>query len=185
MIKFLRMFEKSVIFVVKAGLFLILFATFYGLFSIVAPQLLRPSRTMFITLTTYLLAALLFLRIYGGIPLGIKKSKDIIASVALASFFTDIVAFVELVVMSEFKIIFDFYMLFIVFFIQLLLVIVGTYFGNWLFFKLHDPEKSILVYADEDAAREFLSKVRRYRKQWDVDFSLSYETENLYKRLFR
>ena len=130
MIKFLRMFEKSVIFVVKAGLFLILFATFYGLFSMVAPQLLRPSRTMFITLTTYLLAALLFLRIYGGIPLGIKKSKDIIASVALASFFTDIVAFVELVVMSEFKIIFDFYMLFIVFFIQLLLVIVGTYFGN-------------------------------------------------------
>ena len=184
MIKFLKMFEKSVIFVVKAGLFLALFVTFYGLFSMVAPQLLRPSRTMFITLTTYLLAALLFLRIYGGIPLGIKKSKEIIASVALASFFTDIVAFVELVVMSEFKIIVDFYMFFIAFFIQILLIIVGTYFGNWLFFRLHEPEKSILVYADEDAAREFLTKVRRYRKQWNVDFSLSYETENLYKRLY-
>lgn len=184
MIKFLKMFEKSTIFVVKTGLFLALFVTFYGLFSLIAPQLLRPSRTMFITLTTYLLAALLFLRIYGGVPIGAKKSKDIIASVALASFFTDLVAFVELVVMSEFQVIFDFYMLFIVFFIQLMLVIVGIYFGNWLFFKLHDPEKSILVYADEEAAREFLAKAGRYRKQWDVDFSLSYNTENLYKRLY-
>jgi len=184
MIKFLKMFEKSTIFIVKTGLFLALFVTFYGLFSLIAPQLLRPSRTMFITLTTYLLAALLFLRIYGGVPIGAKKSKDIIASVALASFFTDLVAFVELVVMSEFQVIFDFYMLFIVFFIQLMLVIVGIYFGNWLFFKLHDPEKSILVYADEEAAREFLAKAVRYRKQWDVDFSLSYNTENLYKRLY-
>ena len=184
MIKFLKMFEKSTIFIVKTGLFLALFVTFYGLFSLIAPQLLRPSRTMFITLTTYLLAALLFLRIYGGVPIGAKKSKDIIASVALASFFTDLVAFVELVVMSEFQVIFDFYMLFIVFFIQLMLVIVGIYFGNWLFFKLHDPEKSILVYADEEAAREFLAKAGRYRKQWDVDFSLSYNTENLYKRLY-
>ena len=100
MIKFLKMFEKSTIFIVKTGLFLALFVTFYGLFSLIAPQLLRPSRTMFITLTTYLLAALLFLRIYGGVPIGAKKSKDIIASVALASFFTDLVAFVELVVMS-------------------------------------------------------------------------------------
>lgn len=184
MIKFLKMFEKSTIFIVKTGLFLALFVTFYGLFSLIAPQLLRPSRTMFITLTTYLLAALLFLRIYGGVPIGAKKSKDIIASVALASFFTDLVAFVELVVMSEFQVIFDFYMLFIVFFIQLMLVIVGIYFGNWLFFKLHNPEKSILVYADEEAAREFLAKAGRYRKQWDVDFSLSYNTENLYKRLY-
>lgn len=184
MIKFLKMFEKSTIFIVKTDLFLALFVTFYGLFSLIAPQLLRPSRTMFITLTTYLLAALLFLRIYGGVPIGAKKSKDIIASVALASFFTDLVAFVELVVMSEFQVIFDFYMLFIVFFIQLMLVIVGIYFGNWLFFKLHDPEKSILVYADEEAAREFLAKAGRYRKQWDVDFSLSYNTENLYKRLY-
>ncbi len=183
-IRFLKMFEKSTIFVVKTGLLLALFVTFYGLFSLVAPQLLRPSRTMFITLTTYLLAALLFLRIYGGVPLGVKKSKDIIASVALASFFTDVVAFVELVVMSEFQVVFNFYILFIVFFIQLMLVIVGIYFGNWLFFKLHDSEKSILVYADEKDAREFLAKVGRYRKQWDVDFSLSYDSENLYKRLY-
>ena len=69
MIKLLKMFEKSVIFVVKAGLFLALFVTFYGLFSMVAPQLLRPSRTMFITLTTYLLAALLFCGFTAGFRL--------------------------------------------------------------------------------------------------------------------
>lgn len=184
MIKLLKMFEKSTIFIVKAGIFLALFAAFYGLFSIVAPQLLRPSRTMFITITTYFLASFLFLRVYGGMAFGIKKSKDIIASVALASLFTDLVAFVELVVMSEFQIAGDFYILFIVFFIQLMLIIVGTYFGNWLFFKLNDPVKSILVYADEDAAREMIQKINRYRKQWNVDFSLPYDTENLYKRLY-
>lgn len=184
MIRFFRMFERTIIFTIKCGLFLILFVTFYGLFSMMAPQLLRPSRTMFITVTTYLLAALLFLRIYGGVPLGVKKSKEIISSVALASFFTDVVAFIELLVMSEFALIGEFYMLFIVFFIQLMLIIVGTYFGNYVFFKLHDPEKSILVYADEKDAREFLAKVGRYRKQWNVDFSLPYDTENLYKRLY-
>ena len=90
-------------------------------------------------------------------------------------------AFVELVVMIRFEIIGEFYMLFIVFFIQLMLIIVLVYFGNWLFFKLNDPEKSILVYADEEQAKEFIAKIGRYKKQWDLDFSLPYDTD-VYKR---
>lgn len=184
MLKVLRMFKKSTIFTVKTVLFVLLFSAFYGLFSIIAPQLLLPTRTMFITIAAYLLASVLFLRIYGGVALGVKKSKDIIASVALATLFTDLVAFVELVVMIRFEIIGEFYMLFIVFFIQLMLIIVLVYFGNWLFFKLNDPEKSILVYADEEQAKEFIAKIGRYKKQWDLDFSLPYDTENLFKRLY-
>ena len=178
------MFNKTTVVAVKVALFLALFVTFYGLFSLIAPQLLRPTRTMFVTITTYMLAAFIFLRIYDGIAIGVKKSKDIIASTALATLFTDIVAFIELMVMIRFEIIGEIYMLFIAFFVQLMLIIVFVYFGNWLYFKLNDPEKSILVYSNEEEAKEFIRKVGRYKKQWTVDFSLPYDTENLFKRLY-
>ena len=113
MLKFLKMFNKTTVVAVKIALFLALFATFYGLFSLIAPQLLRPTRTMFVTITTYMLATFIFLRIYDGIAIGVKKSKDIIASTALATLFTDIVAFIELMVMIRFEIIGEIYMLFI------------------------------------------------------------------------
>lgn len=184
MLKFLKMFNKTTVVAVKVALFLALFVTFYGLFSLIAPQLLRPTRTMFVTITTYMLAAFIFLRIYDGIAIGVKKSKDIIASTALATLFTDIVAFIELMVMIRFEIIGEIYMLFIAFFVQLMLIIVFVYFGNWLYFKLNDPEKSILVYGNEEEAKEFIRKVGRYKKQWTVDFSLPYDTENLFKRLY-
>ncbi len=184
MLKFLKMFNKTTVVAVKVALFLALFVTFYGLFSLIAPQLLRPTRTMFVTITTYMLAAFIFLRIYDGIAIGVKKSKDIIASTALATLFTDIVAFIELMVMIRFEIIGEIYMLFIAFFVQLMLIIVFVYFGNWLYFKLNDPEKSILVYSNEEEAKEFIRKVGRYKKQWTVDFSLPYDTENLFKRLY-
>lgn len=184
MLKFLKMFNKTTVVAVKVALFLTLFVTFYGLFSLIAPQLLRPTRTMFVTITTYMLAAFIFLRIYDGIAIGVKKSKDIIASTALATLFTDIVAFIELMVMIRFEIIGEIYMLFIAFFVQLMLIIVFVYFGNWLYFKLNDPEKSILVYGNEEEAKEFIRKVGRYKKQWTVDFSLPYDTENLFKRLY-
>lgn len=184
MVKVLKTFHKSLIFAVKAALFLVLFGVFYGMFSLIAPQLLLPTRTMFITITTYALASLLFLRIYGGVALGDKKSKDIIASVALASLATDAVTFVELIVMVRFEIIGEFYMLFIVFFIQLMFIIVFAYFGNWLYFKLNEPEKSILVYGDEENARDFIAKIGRYRKQWTLDFSVRHDTDNLFKRLY-
>ena len=184
MLKFLKMFNKTTVVAVKVALFLALFVTFYGLFSLIAPQLLRPTRTMFVTITTYMLAAFIFLRIYDGIAIGVKKSKDIIASTALATLFTDIVAFIELMVMIRFEIIGEIYMLFIAFFVQLMLIIVFVYFGNWLYFKLNDPEKSSLVYSNEEEAKEFIRKVGRYKKQWTVDFSLPYDTENLFKRLY-
>lgn len=97
---------------------------------------------------------------------------------------TDIITFLQLIVMIRFDIAGEYYMLFLVFCIQLVLIILFTYFGNWLFFKLNDPEKCVLVYSDEKDAAAYLKKIARYPKQWNVEISFPYDADNLYKKLF-
>ena len=177
-------FQNTAIFFVKVLLFVCLFVAFFGMFSFIAPQLMLPTRTMVITVSTFFVAGLLFLKIYGGYSIGVKKSKELISSVALATVMTDIITFLQLIVMIRFDIAGEYYMLFLVFCIQLVLIILFTYFGNWLFFKLNDPEKCVLVYSDEKDAAAYLKKIARYPKQWNVEISFPYDADNLYKKLF-
>lgn len=179
-----RFRHNMAIFLVKASLVLLLFLTFYGMFSVIAPQLLLPTRTMVITVMTLVVTGFLFLRIYGGFDLGGRKSRDLIISLALAVGLTDIISFIALTIMVRFEMIGEYYMLLLVYAVQLVLIIIYAYFGNWLFFQFHPPEKSILIYGAGADAGAFLQKIARYPKQWDVQISLADDTDNLIKKIF-
>ena len=52
------------------------------------------------TILTFVIVGALFLRIYGTYDIGRKKSKPIIYSVILATMFTDLVTYLELMIMN-------------------------------------------------------------------------------------
>ena len=67
--------EMTVIMSLKILMYVSLFFTFFGLFSIDNWQILTVSRTMAITMSTFVVVGLAFISIYGGYNIGKRKSK--------------------------------------------------------------------------------------------------------------
>lgn len=84
----------------KIFLYILLMAIFVLLLSIENRALIRPSRTMGTTLITFVVVGLLFMMIYGKFDVGRRKSKPIIYSMSLAVIFTDVVTYVQLMIMN-------------------------------------------------------------------------------------
>ena len=76
-----------------------LFLLFYGLFALTEPELLRASRTAAITLICFPVICIAMLKIYCGFPIGVKKTREIVYSAAIATFLTDCITYAQLAIM--------------------------------------------------------------------------------------
>ena len=80
----LHRFETIFWMAVKVILYICIMAIYVFVMGRENFALMQLSRTMGITLTTYIIVGLLFLSIYGKFDIGRRKSKPIIYSLALA-----------------------------------------------------------------------------------------------------
>lgn len=72
---FVKKLERTFLLGFKALLFVVLFVIFFGLFGLVEPELFRFSRTAGISMSTFVIAGLCLIKIYGGLPLASKKPR--------------------------------------------------------------------------------------------------------------
>ena len=96
----MKKFERSIVFFLKACLYMALFGSFFLVLGVEHPQLLRMSRTAAITMLTFVVAGLGMTAAYGKYDIGKRKSKPIICSIGLATVITDIVTYLELSIMN-------------------------------------------------------------------------------------
>ncbi len=91
----MKEFEKTIVFFIKLGLYIIIFLSFFMLMGIPNQQLLRMSRTSGITMSTFVVVGLGMTAAYGTFDIGKRKSKPIISSIGLATVITDIVTYIQ------------------------------------------------------------------------------------------
>jgi exopolysaccharide biosynthesis polyprenyl glycosylphosphotransferase len=183
----LKKCENLMVLLFKIILYFSVFWSFYRLFAIKNWPLLTLSRTMAVTILSYLIAGYLFLKIYGGYDIGKRKSKPIIISLSLAAFMTNIVAYVMLSVMNTNtdngnNATFKFeqpWLLLVVFFLQYVLITVAVYGGNWIFFKIYDPERCLIVTSSQRSLNEISKSIRKYKLQYKICRNMDYRNENL------
>ena len=183
----LRRFESTLWLIIKVVLYVLLMAMFMLVMARENKTLLIPSRTMGITLSTYCIVGLLFLSIYGMYDVGRRKSKPIIYSLALAVAFTDIVTYLQLMIMNTitpsimaFR--FDSIgLLAITYGVQLLIIIFAAYGGNWLFFTIHEPESCCIVTSSQESLDRIVKAVLKYKKQYRIDYILDYRDKDALK----
>ena len=183
--------EMTVIMSLKILMYVSLFFTFFGLFSIDNWQILTVSRTMAITMSTFVVVGLAFISIYGGYNIGKRKSKPIIYSISLATVMTDIVTYVQLMIMnvnnannSYFQ--FEFLeILVLVIFLQIIIIIAFTYGGNYIYFKINPPEKCIIVTSSQEGVDCIMKGIGKYRKQFKIKFVLDYADHMLMDKILR
>ena len=181
----LRQCEKLIVLLFKIIIYFFIFWIFYRLYAIRNWQLLVVSRTSAVTTISYLISGYLFIKIYGGYDIGKRKSKPIIISLSLAAVMTDLVAYIMLCVMNTNDAnnatftLEQPWLLLVVFAIQILVIELAVYGGNWVYFKIYDPEKCLIVTSSQRALTEISRSVRKYRLQFKICRNMDYSNEQL------
>ena len=174
---------------IKLVLYVILMAVFVLLLTPENHALVKLSRTMGITYSTYIIVGLLFLSIYGKYDVGRRKRKPIVYSMALAVIFTDIITYAQLMVMNTitpsvraFRLD-SIGALILAMIIQIVIIAFFAYGGNALFFKIHTPEKCHIVTSSQERLDEIVRGVLKYKKQYQIVEIHDYRDEMLLQKI--
>lgn len=168
---------KSLLIVALKGFtFVFLAMVFFHLFGKENIALQNWSRTAVITGSTFVLIGILMLKVYGPFEIGVKKSKPIIYNSTIAIILTDLATFFQLMVMNtnpnnnhQFKIE-QVDLLFYTIVIQIIIIIVFAYLGNYIYFKMYKPSRTIIVYDKNN--KESLEKVNHYLKRFKLQYDI-------------
>lgn len=182
--KHLHKFESTLWLAIKALLYFSLLITFIIVQRRENIGLSRLSRTMGITVFTFVIVGLLLMSVYGTYDVGRRKSKPIIYSMSLAVLCTDVITYFQVMIMrantniSEFRLR-GIELLFITIVIQIIIIIVFTYAGNALFFLIHEPEKCCVITSCQDSLDVIAYAIGRFKKQYQISSVLDYRSENI------
>ncbi len=182
---FCRKFEKTILFLLKLSLYASLFFTFFRIFSIVHYQVFNMSRTAAVTMSTFVMMEFLLTGIYGKYNIGERKSKPIIFSLVLAVLITDVAAYFMLTIMNtneandkKFRIEYV-SILMLIMSIQIWIIIIMVYFGNFVYFWLRDPEKCCIVTEEGKDTKKLQEVIGTFKKKYKVTQVVDYRSPHL------
>lgn len=182
--KHLHKFETTMWLFIKALLCATLMLTFTSILGQENIGLTRLSRMLGITVSTFVVLWFLFLSAYGRYDVGRRKSKPIIYSLSLAVLCTDIITYVQVMIMRTNSGVHEFRirrldLLLLAFIVQIFVIIFFAYGGNWLFFKIHEPEKCCVITSSQKRLDEIAYAIGRFKKQYEITKVLDYHSKNM------
>ena len=180
----LHKFESTLWLLIKVLLYALLLTTFIMVQRHENIGLRRLSRTMGITIFTFVIVGLLLLTVYGSFDVGRRKSKPIIYSLSLAVICTDIITYLQVMIMRANTNIHEFKLrgielLFVTMVIQIIIIIVFTYAGNALFFLIHEPEKCCVITSSQESLDVIAYAMGRFKKQYKISSVLDYRSDDI------
>lgn len=189
--RFLTSIGGIIVFLLKMLLYSSLFFIFFYTFSREHWYLARASRTAGVTMLTFVFVGILLLIVYGDYDIGKRKSKPIIYSISLATVITDVIAWIMLCIMNTndnnnpYFMLEDPDTLIFVMVMQIVVIIIFAYLGNYIYFKIYDPEKCCLITACRDNAGGLFRAIEKFKKQYHIVFVDEYTDNRLYKHIDR
>lgn len=179
-------FQKSVVFILKATMYVCLTATFFLIFGTEYEWILHLSRTTGVTFVTFCVLESALVSIYGGYAIGRLKSKPIVMSLSIATIVTDLVTHLQLCIMNvnennnEHFVYESPHLLILVIIMQLLLILFFAYFGNYVYFTINQPEKCCVITSSEESLNNIMPKINRYKKQYNVVHMIHYTSKHVF-----
>ena len=182
----LHLIQKTIVFLMKSLLYFLLALTFFLVFGTENTWILHLSRTTGVTLVTFCVVEIALVSVYGGYAIGRLKSKPIITSLSLATIVTDLVTHLQLCIMNVNENNNDHFvyeaphLLVLVMLIQVALIVILTYFGQWVYFSINPPEKCCVITSSVESLNKIMPKILRYKKQYKVVDMVHYTNENIF-----
>ena len=178
--------QRTIIFLIKSLMYILLTATFFVVFSTEYSWLLHLSRTTGVTFVTFCVLEVSLVSIYGGYAIGRLKSKPIVTSLSLATLVTDLVTHLQLCIMNvnennnEFFVYESPDLLVLVMLIQFGIIFLFTYMGQAVYFGINKPERCCVITNSELALNSIMPKIAKYRKQYNVTDMLHFTSPNVF-----
>ncbi len=185
MSKKFRKYDTTIWTIIKYLLYLGNLSIFIGVLGKTNIGLSRPSRMLGITVVTYIIVWALFLQVYGKYDIGRRKSKPIINSLLLANLCTDIVTYLQVMIMrntTENIMAFRLYsvgQLILVFALQMLLCYIFVYGGHILYFAYHEPERCMIITSSQNSLNTMVRVLKKYKKQYQIEHIMDYRNPQL------
>lgn len=183
--------QNSINLFLKILLFLMLFITFYFIFSIPNPQMLRVSRTTAVTIFTFFVVGWAMVSTYGTYDIGKRKSKPIIYSLGLAIVITDIASYIQLSIMNTnpannltFQLE-NLGLLVVVVIVQLFEITIMVYLGNFIFFSLNEPERCCVITSSQQSLDNALYGIKKFKKQYMVKQIVDYRNPQVFREILK
>lgn len=178
--------KRAVVLLLKLLLYVQLFALFFVLFSVEYPQIINLSRTAATTTVTFLVSGALFIRVYGGYNIGKQKSKPIINSLALAVLFTDLITYFQFAIMNTSQRYSDQIIRFanpgtlvLVMALQLILIVIWTYLGNFIYFSVTPPERACIITSSNHSLSGIIPKIEKFKKQYAICTIVNHQDDDV------
>ena len=178
-------FFHSIVFFIKMILYAATLATFFLLFAIDNPEIIGLSRTAAVTLSTYAIMLFLLSFMYGGYDAGERRWGQVALSVSLSVIFTDLITYFELTIMktneannTTFKLE-NFGILFLVFAVQILLILLMSYAGEKFYFWINPKEKCLVVTSHDTDAKRIASAFSTYQKRYEITAIVPFDDPDL------
>lgn len=180
----LHKFESMMWLLIKVVLYILLLVVFMLIMGEDNIGLRRLSRTMGTTILIFAIVGLLMLNVYGTYDVGRRKSKPIIYSLFLATVCTDIVTYLQLMIMRANTGIHEFQirgleLLLFSIVVQVIVIVGFTYAGNSLFFIIHDPERCCVITSCQESLDIIAFAISRFKKQYQISNVLDYRSNEL------
>lgn len=184
-----KKFQNSIIFLMRAILFVASFVLFYGILGTKNAQLLVLSRTSVIIAFSWVVLTFLLGNIYGGFDVGHKRVRQIELSMSISTVIIDVVAYLMLNIMNRnednnqtFKI--EFMGLFVVIIlIQILLIVVFANAGNKFFYWVTEPKNTLVISPKGISADKICKSLKKLPGNFNVSDIISADDENLYEKM--
>lgn len=188
-----RRLMSALLLLLRCLAYVSLLAAFILMLSITNWPLTKVSRTSAITLSSFCLFLIVFMRIYGGYRIGQQKSRPIIYQMSLSVLMTDLITYVQLQIMNVnqnnndtlelFGV--DLLLLCGAFIIQVACIIACTYLGNYIYFRIHKPSRCCVVTASKADEALICAKIRRFKKQFVICDCIDAKDPELHDRIRR
>ena len=182
--KHLHKFESTLWMAIKFVLYFLLLSIFIIVLGKENSGLTRLSRMLGTTIFVFVVVGLLLLSVYGTFDVGRRKSKPIIYSLSLAVICTDVIAYLQVMIMRTNTDIHEFRLrggklLVLAMILQILIIIIFTYAGNALFFAIHEPEKCCVITSCQESLDTIAYAIGRFRKQYRIDSIVDYRCTDI------
>ncbi len=182
-------FQHSIVFLIGIVIYVAALATFFFMFAIDNPEIIVLSRTAAVTLSTFVMMLVLLTFMYGKYDIGSRKWPQVALSVSITVIFTDLVTYFELSIMktneannTTFKLE-NFGILFLVFIIQIFVVILFSYLGELFYFWINPKEKCLIVTGDTKNAKRVALALSSFAKKYEVEEIVSYKDPDLENKM--
>ncbi|MCR5106626.1 MAG: exopolysaccharide biosynthesis polyprenyl glycosylphosphotransferase [Lachnospiraceae bacterium] len=186
---FCKKFKNSILIFTALIMYVLCAASFFLLFSVDNPEITDISRTAAVTLSTYFIFMLLLSVIYGKYDVGRKKEKQTIFALSVTHILTDLVTYFELTIMKTNEAnnntftIENVGVLFLVFLIQVILIILFTRLGNRFYFWIFDKEKCLIISGTDTEAEKIENALSDFGKKYTVNGIVSYDDPDIENKM--